>query len=390
MFILLGLNVSGHAHPAFGTVALVKVEPDGRVTVIVVHDAIAFALGEPSASIADEPMYELLHGSDAGLDAAFEDGRVRFETHFRLLADGRNVRWSLMQSPNAKAIRDWQREVTAARLPCKLDFVVSATFPSDAQAISIRLPEAFGDAVLFIDRPSEEPYSIPLFPGEVSPDVRVRLAAAMETQTTGELNESTSQKAETDITTPGAARVFSRYIRLGFLHIIPHGTDHALFVLGLFLLSPRVKSLLWQITAFTVAHTVTLSLTTLGLVHVSSDLVEPTIAGTIAFVAIENLVTTKVHPWRPAVAFVFGLVHGLGFASALSEVGLPPGQLMAGLAAFSIGVECGHLAVLAGAFVLFGAWRSRDWYRTCIAIPISLFIGVVALFWMVQRIAYPG
>src|SRR6185295_8754589 len=140
-----------------------------------------------------------------------------------------------------------------------------------------------------------------------------------------------------------------RYVILGFTHIIPQGADHALFVLGLFLLTPRVKALLWQITAFTIAHSLTLTLATFHLLKLPSIVIEPTIAASIAFIAVENLATTKVHAWRPVVAFVFGLVHGMGFASALSEVGLPTGQLVAALVAFNVGVECGHVTVLAAA-----------------------------------------
>jgi hypothetical protein len=185
----------------------------------------------------------------------------------------------------------------------------------------------------------------------------------------------------------GWLQVAWRYVALGFTHIVPRGLDHALFVLGLFLLSPRFKSLLWPVTAFTIAHSTTLTLTTFHLVRLPAAVVEPAIAATIAFVAVENLVTDKVHPWRVAVAFIFGLVHGMGFASALSDIGLPTGQLVAGLVAFNVGVEGGHLAVLACAAVLLGWSRNKPWYRKRVAIPLSVAITLVALAWVVQRIA---
>ena len=140
----------------------------------------------------------------------------------------------------------------------------------------------------------------------------------------------------------GFLNVVWRYIRLGFTHIIPRGLDHALFVLGLFLLSPRLKPLLWQITAFTIAHSITLFLTTFRVISMPAAIVEPTIAATIAFVAIENMFVTRVHPWRPAVAFIFGLVHGMGFASALAEVGLPTGQLVAAFSTPACSSWAGH------------------------------------------------
>jgi uncharacterized membrane protein len=171
---------------------------------------------------------------------------------------------------------------------------------------------------------------------------------------------------------------------------MPGGTDHAVFVLGLFLLSPRVKALLWQITAFTIAHSITLTLATLHLVSIRASIVEPTIALTIAFIGVENVCTRKVHAWRPVVAFIFGLVHGLGFASGLMEVGLPTGQLAAGLIAFNVGVEGGHVTVLGAAFLFLGWWRSKPWYRKLVAIPISTGIAGIAFFWMIQRIVNAG
>src|SRR6185295_17576059 len=117
-----------------------------------------------------------------------------------------------------------------------------------------------------------------------------------------------------------------------------------------------------------------LTLATLHLVTIPGSIVEPTIALTIAFIGIENLFARKVHGWRPAVAFIFGLVHGLGFASGLMEIGLPTGQLAAGLVAFNVGVEGGHLTVLAAAFLVLGWWRNKPWYRKRVAIPISSLI----------------
>ena len=103
------------------------------------------------------------------------------------------------------------------------------------------------------------------------------------------------------------------YMTIGIGHILPDGADHILFVLAVFLASVRVKALVWQISAFTVAHTVTLGLAAVGFITPSAALVEPLIAFTIAFVAIENLVFKEMSAWRPVVVFAFGLIHGLGF-----------------------------------------------------------------------------
>jgi hypothetical protein len=141
------------------------------------------------------------------------------------------------------------------------------------------------------------------------------------------------------------------------------------------------------VTAFTAAHTLTLTLAVLGWVRVPAGIVEPAIALSIAFIAIENLFARRVGPWRLAVVFLFGLLHGLGFASGLAELGLPAGQLATGIGGFAVGVEAGHLAVIAGAFLLLGWTRSRPWYRARVEIPCSLAIAAVACWWTVARIA---
>ncbi len=148
----------------------------------------------------------------------------------------------------------------------------------------------------------------------------------------------------------GALQTFVNYIPVGFDHIVPLGLDHILFVLGLFFLSTRMGALLWQISAFTLAHTITLALAALGYVTIPGSIVEPLIALSIAYVAIENLFTDGLSRWRPVIIFGFGLLHGLGFASVLAEFGLPDGTFVPALIGFNIGVEIGQLGVIAVAY----------------------------------------
>ena len=180
---------------------------------------------------------------------------------------------------------------------------------------------------------------------------------------------------------------FIIYTSLGFTHIVPLGIDHILFVLGLYLLSTRIKPLLIQVTTFTVAHSITLGLGLFGVVQLSPAIVEPLIAASIVFVALENLMTDKLTVWRPYVVFAFGLVHGLGFAGVLREIGLARADFVTGLVAFNVGVEFGQLAVITAAFFVTGLWfRNRPWYRDWIVKPSSLGIGAMGAFWFVQRI----
>jgi hypothetical protein len=177
------------------------------------------------------------------------------------------------------------------------------------------------------------------------------------------------------------------YLKLGYQHIIPLGLDHILFVLSLFLLNPRLKPVLWQATAFTVAHSVTLGLAMYHIITPPAKIVEPLIALSILYVALENILSAKFKPSRVGVVFVFGLVHGMGFASALGQLGLPQKSYLLSLVMFNAGVELGQITVILLAFLLVGKWfRDKPWYRSRIVIPISVAIALVAACCTVQRL----
>jgi hypothetical protein len=181
--------------------------------------------------------------------------------------------------------------------------------------------------------------------------------------------------------------VFTYYVKLGFEHIIPLGLDHILFVVGLYLLSPKLKNIIWQATAFTVAHTITLIMSMKNIIVAPPDIVEPIIALSIVFIAVENLITSTLQPWRIALVFAFGLVHGMGFASALNELGIPRDAFFSSLLSFNVGVELGQISVILLCYALFGRWFSeREWYKSRVVVPMSLAIAAVAVFWTIERI----
>jgi hypothetical protein len=183
-----------------------------------------------------------------------------------------------------------------------------------------------------------------------------------------------------------ASGVAWAYLKLGFTHILPLGYDHVLFVLGLYFLNPRLKTVVWQATAFTVAHSITLGLAMNGLINPPAYLIEPIIALSIAFVAIENLVTDQLKWWRTLVIFGFGLIHGCGFAGVLGELGMPSNHFFTALLSFNAGVELGQLAVILAAYLLVGRWFGQKiWYRQRIVFPVSALIAVIALYWTIER-----
>lgn len=181
--------------------------------------------------------------------------------------------------------------------------------------------------------------------------------------------------------------IISYYLRLGFSHIIPEGFDHILFVTGLCLLNARFKSILWQATAFTVAHSITLALSMKNIIVAPSAIVEPIISLSILFVAIENLLLSELKPWRILLVFLFGLIHGMGFASSLNEIGLPPGKFYTSIISFNAGVELGQVAVIATVFsLIILPLKSRRWFRQGVVFPLSLLIALIAVYWTIQRL----
>lgn len=184
-----------------------------------------------------------------------------------------------------------------------------------------------------------------------------------------------------------AGEVVWFYFKLGVMHIIPDGFDHILFVVGLCLLSPRWKAILWQATAFTVAHSITLVLSIKKIIVAPAGIIEPVIALSIMFVAVENILFGKLMPWRVAIVFFFGLVHGLGFASSLNEIGLPRNRFLAAITSFNIGVEAGQVIVIAAVFgLLLLPFGKRPWFKKYIVIPLSVMIAIVAGWWVIERV----
>lgn len=207
----------------------------------------------------------------------------------------------------------------------------------------------------------------------------------------GEPEDTGSDYSETqkiDFERP-ALETFGLYIKIGVGHILPGGLDHILFVLALVLSTQRTRPLLIQITAFTAAHTVTLGLVAAGVFAPPASLVEPLIAATIAFVAVENMIAKDMTRWRPLVVFVFGLIHGMGFAGFFGTLGLPETQFWSALLGFNVGVEIGQLAVVLAALIVLAFLRialNGTHYRRYVVWPACGLIGLTGLIWTVQRL----
>lgn len=184
----------------------------------------------------------------------------------------------------------------------------------------------------------------------------------------------------------GQGEVFLKYLFIGFEHIIPAGFDHILFIVCLFFLSKNIKTIILQASMFTLAHSITLGLAMYGTIDPPPAIMEPLIALSIVLLAVENIVTNKLRPWRIGVIFLFGLVHGMGFAGALSEFGIPRHAFASALISFNIGVELGQLAIIATLYFLLSKTVSEQpWYRKIIVIPANALIAIFAAYLTIER-----
>lgn len=377
-------------HPVLNASAIATVLRDGTIQVSVHHDALAFAMNDLPGRIDDAQMMGLLRGPREDLQGALEAGRARFEKQLEIVVDGAPVAASILSAPTVEQAETWRDSGARPVLPVKLDFIARAGLPAGAKKFAIRFPEMMGDVVITVQTPGAEPLAANVRAGERSEEYAFALDAPRIPGTvTPEASGGVSPLPAAATPVVGSTRSGLGFVRMGFTHIIPEGLDHILFVLGLFFLSPKIRPLLIQITCFTLAHSVTLALSVRGVISLPSSVVEPAIAASIAFVAIENICTQKVHAWRPAIVFGFGLVHGLGFASSFAEAmngqKVPLGPVLL----FNVGVEAGQLTVVAAALLAVGWFQAKPWYRGRIAIPASVLIAGMGVFWVVQRVFFP-
>ncbi len=337
-----------------GTTHVTVLFHEGRTyDVEILTDAVALA-EKLEASIGQAPPVDI---SPSGLESLLARGDETFRQRVNIAFDGSAARSAIAYSV-ASGVDPASPAVATIRL--------SGPIPADARHFTWTYGWTFASYAMTVRSvASETPATEWLEGNQTSAPVAVRSPA------------------------PGINRLGTawRYLTLGFTHIVPKGLDHMLFVLGIYLLSGRARSVLWQVTAFTVAHSITLGLSIYGVVAVPSRIVEPMIALSIAYVAIENMFFSELRSWRVAIVFAFGLLHGMGFAGALKELGLPRSEFVTALLTFNVGVEAGQLAVIGTAFLLVGyRCADRPWYRSRIVVPASALIASTAVYWTVERL----
>ncbi len=361
-FCLLSAPRSSVAHEIRPAVADITINPD-NVLIELKLTVEPILAGASLAGLSDTNQSPASDQIDAYRLRPVDEIERIFEESWPQIKDGIIVRTDDEIYPiELISIRTAAESDT--RLPRDSTLHVRVGLPSGSSPVRFGWVAAYGPIIVRQIADVDAPYSAYLTDGALS-DPMPRTGAATISKTD----------------------LFIDYVAIGFEHILPKGLDHILFVLGLFFFALKLSALVWQISAFTLAHTVTLALATLGYVSVPGSIVEPLIAASIIYVAIENIVHRSITVWRTLIVFAFGLLHGLGFASVLGDVGLEPTRFVTSLIGFNVGVELGQLAVIAVAFVIFGLpFGQRTWYRARVAVPGSILIAMVGAFWFFERV----
>jgi hypothetical protein len=348
------------AHPLTFTDTTVVLRADGTFQADLIVDLDALALGAPQSADDAELVAALTALTPDEFAEQLDGVRRLFQRRVRFRFDGTPVEFDVtFPDYGAPAATD-------SIIPTLLGLTarLTGTVPPEATELEFFASRAFSDVNLTI---RDEARDLTL-------QALVEAGARSDPFTLAGPVEPRS-----------AWSIGGTYLRLGFLHIVPRGLDHVFFVLGLFLLGSQLRPLVWQISAFTVAHAMTLSLAVFNIVSLAPAVVEPLIALSIVYVAAENLLTQRLTACRPMVVFGFGLLHGLGFAGVLQELGLPDQERVLGLVSFNVGIELGQLLVIATALLAVGWCRSKGWYRRRIVVPGSVAIAAAGLFWAVER-----
>jgi len=269
------------------------------------------------------------------------------------------------------------------------------TIPAGITGWKVRSKPGHKVSLVFLNtiNGQEHPRLAVLFPGESS------FTLDLSGLTAGKATQPSAGSVSAGADSHGAWETFKDFLTHGYEHVLPvsamrmdwtkiaDGLDHILFVLGLFLLSRSWKPVVTQVTAFTLAHSITLGLAAAGLINVPSKVVEPIIALSIAAIAIENILRPRYTHWRLAVVFLFGAFHGLGFASGLVERPIPKDSFLLALTGFNLGVEFAQLTIICAAIALTFWIKDEQKYRRWIVIPASAAIALTGLVWAYQRLA---
>lgn len=400
--ITLAIASTASAHNSPWPRATVTMDANNDIRITLRCDVTAYVMQTATGHLPDDLAGQMESMTADEFQGEIERRQRVFASSMLISADGRYID-AAIAFPSAEVIRKVKQAPGGPVETIQSVITVTGRVPNGARRITLSFPAEIGSIILMAGEGDAATVEV-LPAGQLCIPITVTALQSQDvtpsdtTETAGTPDNSRKKEDDPDHESlagptsdvPREVITAGNFAALGFWHIVPEGLDHILFVLGLFLLSTQMKPLLWQVSAFTIAHSLTLALAIFEVVRVPPSIVEPLIAASIAYVAIENIFTTELKPWRPAIVFLFGLLHGLGFAGVLGELGLPRGQYVPALVGFNIGVEFGQLAVIAAALLTIGWFRHAKAYRNVVVIPGSLAIGAIGIYWMVERIFFGG
>ena len=373
LFAAALLPDAAQAHRSAVTEARIGVAEDGSVILTIETHLAAFSLRRPFGPL-DRDSREFLSGlSDADLRDYVEGAAAFLLARIRLIDGETRIAPARIRYPRPELVRaeGLEHDPTAPTPHISLFFEPGSV--SSDRPVGLHLPALLGDYRL-----SVHPRAGLVF---------IRFVGAGEV----------SEPFVIDVPKPWYRRA-ADYLVQGITHVVPHGLDHSLFIAALALALPRLGPLVAQATVFTLAHSVTLALAVLGIIAVPVPLVEVGIAASIAAMGISNATQIlrrqpiRLSPWRLAVIFLFGLLHGMGFATVFGDMDLGTENLILTLASFNIGVEVGQIVVLLA--VLLAVWsvgprvvgRKSQWtMRDGLRLVGSAMIALFGLFWTIER-----
>jgi len=364
---LLALACSAPAwtHNLPYTLMNVAIRDGGGADVEIRFYVPALIMSMPQGHLAEGVLPTFLAFDDAALDRRATSAAAALAAQTTLRFDGRVVPTPLILAPPAAVLKADARVPSSSpqpSAPLRLSFQAS----EGTRTFDVALPPDLGPVVMVVRYPGGATKSYAVRDGERSPTLRFDGPSPFR----------------------DSLAAFATYLLEGIRHIVPGGLDHLLFIAVMAVGAPRFWGLLKLATVFTVAHSVTLVLSTLGYLSAPSNLVEPAIALSITLAALMNLRAGKASSeWvRYAAVFAIGLLHGLGFAGALADLGLPREQVTEALVGFNLGVEAGQVLVILGVLATFGWFRGRTWYAGRVVAPASIVVACVGLYLAVERL----
>lgn len=363
---VLVMATSAAAHDLSYALTNVSFPSPTQVRIEIRAHIPALILGHPQGPLTDPSLLTFMALDDAALRRREAIATANFLSEFSLRADGRLIDAITVHYPDMASLRADAQAPKSTPRPSQ-PVILTAPLTPGTRAIDLALPQDLGPAVVVVSYGDGRTATEPLPDGERSRPIRLGGPSPLA----------------------DGWRAFTDFVADGFRHILPGGYDHVLFIVALAIAAPRLGALVKLATVFTLAHSVTLALGVFRLVELQATIVEPAIALSIVAVGVFTLISPQAasRPERLAIIFAFGLLHGLGFAGALRETGLPRGLESVALAGFNIGIELGQLAVIAVTLACIGWWRDRPSYRSRIAMPVSAAIALAGSIWTVQRIA---